>query len=256
MDKLILLPLYLILTLIVTIILIAKEHVSHTTSELQMSESYTGIYSTWNIYVDNERGGNDLTTGRDDPWNFGTSSEHPTLKEKLYEDDLVDWPLKVEQYEDNIKNWSPYLNPASRILYISGLSSSNCYSYMLYSSSGKVAESFLYKHEHIFLLTPIASGLVDNEQLRARYYELLLDRLEQHTDESIRPHLVYKHSYAGDSKLTTTHTQVMHMVFQTLFVKQDLVSLQYVVIGCVICSSAVRLRYLALECLHQLSPEK
>ena len=52
-------------------------------------------------------------------------------------------------------------------------------------------------HENIFLLVPIAAGLADNEQLRARYYELLLDRIEQHTGESIRPYVVYKHSYAG-----------------------------------------------------------
>ena len=34
---------------------------------------YTGIYSAWNINLDDQAGG-------DDPWNFGTSSQYPVLK--------------------------------------------------------------------------------------------------------------------------------------------------------------------------------
>ena len=44
-----------------------------TTSALQTPTGYTGIYSTWNINLDGQAGG-------DDPWDFGTSSQYPVLK--------------------------------------------------------------------------------------------------------------------------------------------------------------------------------
>ena len=44
-----------------------------TTSELQTPTGYTGIYANWNVNVDG-------VTGNDDPWDFGTSSQYPTLK--------------------------------------------------------------------------------------------------------------------------------------------------------------------------------
>ena len=46
--------------------------VPKTTAELQSPTSYTGIYANWNLDLDGD--GN-----ADDPWNFGTSSEYPTL---------------------------------------------------------------------------------------------------------------------------------------------------------------------------------
>ena len=36
--------------------------------------------SVWNLDLDNEEGDNDLTTGPDDPWDFGTSAQYPVLK--------------------------------------------------------------------------------------------------------------------------------------------------------------------------------
>ena len=44
-----------------------------TTTALQTPTGYTGIYSAWNINLDDQAGG-------DDPWNFGTSSQYPVLK--------------------------------------------------------------------------------------------------------------------------------------------------------------------------------
>ena len=44
-----------------------------TTAELQTPTGYTGIYSLWNIDVDGDG-------GPDNVWNFGTSSEYPTLR--------------------------------------------------------------------------------------------------------------------------------------------------------------------------------
>lgn len=51
-------------------------------------------------------------------------------------------------------------------------------------------------HENIFILIPVAPGLKDDENIRERYYELVMNRLEQLTGESLRPHVIYKRSYA------------------------------------------------------------
>ena len=44
-----------------------------TRTKLQSVTSYTDIYANWNVDVD-------ATSGNDDPWDFGTSSEYPVLK--------------------------------------------------------------------------------------------------------------------------------------------------------------------------------
>ena len=51
-----------------------------TTSELQSSTGYTGIYAGWNLDLDNADRDRDLSTDGDDPWDFGTSSQYPALK--------------------------------------------------------------------------------------------------------------------------------------------------------------------------------
>ena len=45
---------------------------AQTTANLQTPTGYTGIYSAWNIDVDGD-------TNVDGPWNFGSSSQYPTL---------------------------------------------------------------------------------------------------------------------------------------------------------------------------------
>ena len=51
-----------------------------TTVELRSSLGYAGIYANWDVDVDNADGDDDLATGGDDPWDFGTSSQYPVLK--------------------------------------------------------------------------------------------------------------------------------------------------------------------------------
>ena len=51
-----------------------------TTAELQSPSNYTGIYVNWNVDLDNADEDDDPTTGGDDPWDFGTSSQYPVLK--------------------------------------------------------------------------------------------------------------------------------------------------------------------------------
>ena len=50
--------------------------------------------------------------------------------------------------------------------------------------------------ENLFVLIPLAPDLKDNEQLREKYYNIVMDRLEQHTGQSIKDHVIYKRSYA------------------------------------------------------------
>jgi len=50
--------------------------------------------------------------------------------------------------------------------------------------------------ENLFLLMPVAPGLEDNPEIRERYYDIIINRLEALTGESIRDHIIYKRSFA------------------------------------------------------------
>lgn len=50
--------------------------------------------------------------------------------------------------------------------------------------------------ENLFILIPVAPGIEDSEAIRAHYFNLVMERLEDRTGESIRPNIVYKRSYA------------------------------------------------------------
>ncbi len=50
--------------------------------------------------------------------------------------------------------------------------------------------------ENLFILIPVAAGLADNSEIRERYYDLVLNRLESLTGQTIRESVVYKRSYA------------------------------------------------------------
>ena len=52
----------------------------NTTDELQAPTDYTGIYADWNLDLDNIDVDGDQSTGVDDFWDFGTSSQYPALK--------------------------------------------------------------------------------------------------------------------------------------------------------------------------------
>ena len=61
--------------------------VGKTTAELQAPTGYSGIYADWNIDIDNADGDDDPTTGTDDVWDFGSSSDYPALKLVDYDTD-------------------------------------------------------------------------------------------------------------------------------------------------------------------------
>ena len=55
-----------------------------TTSQLQSPTSYSGIYGSWNVDIDED----DVN---DSPWTFGTSSQYPALKADMDGDDDETW---------------------------------------------------------------------------------------------------------------------------------------------------------------------
>ncbi|TNF43224.1 MAG: phytoene desaturase [Cytophagales bacterium] len=50
--------------------------------------------------------------------------------------------------------------------------------------------------ENLFLLIPLAPDLEDTEEMREKYFTIILDRLEKITGQEIRSHIIYKRSYA------------------------------------------------------------
>ncbi len=50
--------------------------------------------------------------------------------------------------------------------------------------------------ENLFLLVPVAPDLEDTEELREKYYQIIMDRLEQLTGQEICSAVVYKRSFA------------------------------------------------------------
>ena len=51
-------------------------------------------------------------------------------------------------------------------------------------------------HENMFFLIPIAPDLEDTEEMREKYYHIIMERFEQITKQNIRDHVVLKRSYA------------------------------------------------------------
>ena len=49
--------------------------------------------------------------------------------------------------------------------------------------------------ENLFVLIPIATGLNDNEQIREKYFKMIISRLEKYTKTNIINHVIYKRSY-------------------------------------------------------------
>lgn len=48
----------------------------------------------------------------------------------------------------------------------------------------------------LVILVPVAPGLSDGEEIREKYFNMIMNRLEHVTGQSVRPHVVVKRSYA------------------------------------------------------------
>lgn len=51
-------------------------------------------------------------------------------------------------------------------------------------------------HENIFFLIPVAPDLKDDEETRERYFNMVVERFEQMTGQTIKENIVFKRSYA------------------------------------------------------------
>ncbi len=51
-------------------------------------------------------------------------------------------------------------------------------------------------HENLFILIPVAPGLADTDEIKEKYYHLVMDRLEKLTKQSIKDAVIYKRAYA------------------------------------------------------------
>ncbi|WP_223815763.1 phytoene desaturase family protein [Adhaeribacter rhizoryzae] len=59
--------------------------------------------------------------------------------------------------------------------------------------------------ENLFVLIPVAPDLEDNETTREKYYDLVMQRLERLTKQSIREHVIFKRSYAHQDFISDYH---------------------------------------------------
>jgi phytoene desaturase len=50
--------------------------------------------------------------------------------------------------------------------------------------------------ENLFILIPVAPGLNDSEEVREKYFDMVMNRLEKLTHQEIRKSIIYKRSYA------------------------------------------------------------
>ena len=50
--------------------------------------------------------------------------------------------------------------------------------------------------ENLFVLIPLAPGLKDTDELREKYFHIVMERLEIQTGQDIRNSIVYKRSFA------------------------------------------------------------
>ncbi|MFT6845690.1 MAG: phytoene desaturase [Flavobacteriales bacterium] len=51
-------------------------------------------------------------------------------------------------------------------------------------------------HENLFFLMPVATDMEDEEEIREKYFNLMLERLEKRVGQSLKNHIVYKRGYA------------------------------------------------------------
>lgn len=84
--------------------------------------------------------------------------------------------------------------------------------------------------ENLFLLIPLAPDLEDTDEMRAKYFDIVLDRLEAKLGTSIRDHIVYQRSFAHRDFKKDYHAYkgnaygLANTLLQTAFLKPKLKS--------------------------------
>lgn len=59
--------------------------------------------------------------------------------------------------------------------------------------------------ENVFVLIPVATGLEDSDEIREKYYDMVMGRLESLTGQTIKDHVIYKRSYAPSDFVSDYH---------------------------------------------------
>ena len=83
-------------------------------------------------------------------------------------------------------------------------------------------------HENLFVLIPLAPGLQDDQEERERYYNIVMQRLEDRIGQEIRSKVVYKRSYAMEDFKKDYHAfkgnayGLANTLLQTAFLKPKL----------------------------------
>lgn len=84
--------------------------------------------------------------------------------------------------------------------------------------------------ENLFLLIPIAPGLQENHALIEQYYQILMQRLEKHTGQSIADAVVFKRAYGPSNFIADYHAfkgnayGLANTLLQTAFLKPKMKS--------------------------------
>ncbi len=60
--------------------------------------------------------------------------------------------------------------------------------------------------ENLFFLIPLAAGLEDSDELREKYYQIMMDRFERITGQKVRGHELLKRSYAMNDFTADYHS--------------------------------------------------
>jgi len=82
--------------------------------------------------------------------------------------------------------------------------------------------------ENLFILIPLAPDLEDQEAIRERYYNMIMDRLEKLTGQKVKEHVIYKRSFAHRDFEEDYHAfkgnayGLANTLFQTAFLKPKL----------------------------------
>ncbi len=85
-------------------------------------------------------------------------------------------------------------------------------------------------HENIVVLIPVAPGMKSGKEVREKYLDIVLDRMESLTGDKIRDHLVYKRTYAQEDFIKEYNSfkgnayGLSNVLTQTAILKPSLVS--------------------------------
>ncbi|MEO9482342.1 MAG: phytoene desaturase family protein [Ekhidna sp.] len=117
---------------------------------------------------------------------IGVDKELPNLQHHtLFFDE--DFKLHASEIYDN-PQW-----PSKPLLYV--------------SATSKTDDSVAPKgKENLVVLIPVAPGIEDSDETRERYFQLIMNKLETFTGESIRDHIITKRSYAHKEFIDDYHS--------------------------------------------------